>query len=115
MIKQMRVVEIENARGGKGSIEMHHFLEEDELLGHATLFAKVVVKPHSSIGWHQHVGNTEPYAIIKGEGIFIDNDESRTVVKSGDVCVINVGESHSLENNTDEDLEIIAIVLNDSK
>lgn len=113
MIKQERVVEIENAKGGEGSIVMHHFLEEDEMLGHGTLFAKVVVKPHSSIGWHQHIGNTEPYAIIKGSGIFIDNDKSKTEVKAGDICVINVGEWHSLENNTDNDLEMIAIVLNE--
>lgn len=114
MVKQVRIAKIDNARGGVGSIEMHHFLEEDEMLSHGTLFAKVVIKPHSSIGWHQHVGNTEPYAIIKGDGVFIDNDESRINVKSGDVCVINVGEYHAIENNTDEDLEMIALVLNEA-
>lgn len=113
MVKKTRVVEVENARGGRGSIEMHHFLEEDELLGHGTIFAKVVIKPNSSIGWHQHIGNTEPYAILKGEAVFIDNDETKTVVKSGDVCVIKVGEYHSIENNTNEDVEMIAFVMNE--
>ncbi len=60
MIKKERVVAAENMRGGIGSVEVHHFLETEELLGHATMFARVIVKPHSSIGWHQHVGNTEP-------------------------------------------------------
>ena len=85
MIKKERVVAAENMRGGIGSVEVHHFLETEELLGHATMFARVIVKPHSSIGWHQHVGNTEPYCILKGEGVFIDNDGSKTVVRPGDV------------------------------
>ncbi len=113
MIRKERVVTMEGLRGGAGSVEIHHFLEGDELMGHATMFARVVVKPHSSVGWHQHVGNTEPYIIIKGEGVFIDNDGSRTTVHPGDVCMIEVGQCHSIENNTDEDMEMIALVLND--
>lgn len=113
MIKKERVATMENMRGGNGSVEVHHFLEKDELLGHATMFARVVVKPHSSIGWHQHVGNTEPYCILKGEGVFVDNDGSRTTVHPGDVCVIEVGQYHSIENNTDEDMEMIALVINE--
>lgn len=113
MIRKPKVVEVENARDGKGTIEIHHFLNEDELLGSAKIFAKVIIKPHSSIGWHQHIDDTEPYAILKGTGIFIDNDKSRTEVGAGDVCIINVGEFHSLENNTDEDLEFIALVINE--
>ncbi len=113
MVKREVVKVLENARGGAGSVEFHHFLMEEDLLGHASLFARIIVRPHSSIGWHQHVGTTEPYAIIKGEGVFTDNDGSKTVVTAGDVCTIEVGHFHSLENNTDEELEMIAIVLND--
>lgn len=113
MVKKERVIVVEGVRGGKGSAEMHHFLEKDELLGHCSLFARVVLKPHSSVGWHQHVGDTEPYAIIKGEGTFIDNDGSKTTVRPGDVCIIEVGHWHSIENNTDEDMEMIALVINE--
>lgn len=113
MVKKERVVEVEGLRGGKGIIEFHHFLSEEELLGHATLYARVIMRPHSSIGWHQHVGNTEPYAILKGEATFIDNDGSKTTVHPGDVCWIDVGQWHSIENNTEEDMEMIAIVLKD--
>jgi quercetin dioxygenase-like cupin family protein len=113
MVKKERVVVVEGLRDGKGSVEIHHILEGAELMGHATMYAKVVIKPHSSIGWHQHVGNTEPYYILKGVGLFIDNDGSKTEVTAGDVCTIEVGQWHSIENNTDEDLEVLAIVLND--
>lgn len=114
MVRKARVVTVEGLRDGKGSVEIHHFVEKEELLGHGAMFARVIVKPHSSIGWHQHVGNTEPYAILKGEGVFIDNDGSKTTVHAGDVCLIEVGQSHSLENNTDEDLEMIALVINEA-
>jgi mannose-6-phosphate isomerase-like protein (cupin superfamily) len=100
-------------RGGAGSVEIHHILEGEELMGHGTLYARVIIKPHSSIGWHQHVGNTEPYYILKGVGTFVDNDGSKTDVYPGDVCTIEVGHWHSMENNTDEDMEMMALVLNE--
>lgn len=108
-----KIVTVEHAQGGAGSIEFHHLMTGDELLGHARLFAKVVIKPHSSIGMHKHVDETEPYFIIKGEGVFVDNDGTRTTVRPGDVCLIDPGQSHSIENNTDEELWMVAIVLYD--
>ena len=113
MIKKERVVVVEGLRGGVGSAEVHHLVEKEDLLGHGKMFARVVLKPHSSVGWHQHIDDTEPYAIIKGEGVFIDNDGSRTVVRPGDVCTIEVGQWHSIENNTEEDMEMIALVINE--
>lgn len=112
MVRKERIAIVEGLRGGVGSAEVHHFLEKDELMGHGKMFARVILKPHSSIGWHQHETDTEPYAIIKGEGVFIDNDGSKTVVRPGDVCIIEVGQWHSIENNTDEDMEMIALVIN---
>ncbi|MDO4530753.1 MAG: cupin domain-containing protein [Bacillota bacterium] len=114
MVKKERIVKVDGLRDGRGSVEIHHVLEADEMMGHGTMYAKVVIKPQSSIGWHQHVGNTEPYYILKGTGVFVDNDGSRTEVQPGDVCTIEVGQWHSIENNTDEDLEVMAIVLNEN-
>ena len=115
MVRKTNVVVLENVRGGKGTVEFHHILKEEELYGHGKLYAKVVIRPHSSIGMHQHVGNTEPYFILKGNGVFVDNDGSRTDVTSGDVCVIEPGQSHSMENNSDENLEMMALIYNDSE
>ena len=102
-----------NLRGGNGPIHYNHIMTADELMGHGTLFSRTVLPPGSSIGFHQHVGNTEPYYILKGTGIFTDNDGSRIEVTAGDVCLIQCGESHALENNGDEDLEIIALIINE--
>lgn len=113
MVRKAEGVVKEGLRGGEGSAEIFHILTQDELMGHGKMFAEVVLKPHSSIGWHQHVGDTEPYFIIEGEGVFVDDDKSRTTVKPGDACIIKVGQWHSLENNTDKDLALIALVVNE--
>jgi mannose-6-phosphate isomerase-like protein (cupin superfamily) len=113
MVRKTVTATKENVRGGEGSVTFHHIVSEEELLGHGKMLAKVVIHPHSSIGMHQHIGETEPYYILSGKGVFVDNDGSRTEVVPGDVCVIEVGQSHSLENPNDEPLEIIAMVYYD--
>lgn len=113
MVRKTDVKVVEGLRGGNGTVELHHIVSKEELNGHGTMYAHVIIKPHSSIGLHQHVGNTEPYYIIKGRGVFVDNDGSRIDVGPGDCCIIEVGQSHAMENNTDEDLEMIALVYNE--
>ena len=75
--------------------------------------------PGSSVGWHQHVRDTEPYYILRGEGDFIEgsseNEKKRTHVHAGQVCVINVGDWHSLENNSDGELEFVALIYNEAR
>lgn len=110
MVRKERLVKVEGLAGGKGTAEVYHIVSDEELMGHARLYARVVLKPNSSVGYHQHVGETEPYLILKGKGVFIDNDGSRIDVGPGDVCVIKVGQSHGLENNSDEDLEFMALI-----
>ena len=112
MVRKTNIVFKENLRGGEGTIEMRHILAADELMGHGTMYAHVIFPPHSSLGFHQHVENTEPYYVIKGKGIFLDNDGSKTEISEGDVCVIEVGQSHAIENPYDEPLEIMALVIN---
>lgn len=113
MVRHNEAAVKEHLRGGEGHVVLYHILSGEELMGHGTMYARVVIPPHCSIGWHQHAGNTEPYYIIKGEGTFIDNDKSRTTVRPGDICTIRCGQWHSMENNSGEDLEMIALVLNE--
>ena len=76
--------------------------------------AKVVLKPNSSVGWHRHVGETEPYYILEGEGIFVDDDGSRTKVGPGDVCTILPGQCHAIENASScKDLAFMALIHKD--
>ena len=114
MVRKPEVKVIEGLRGGKGQVELHHIVSAQELNGHGTMYAMGVLKPGSSIGFHEHIGNTEPYYILKGKGIFTDNDQSRTEVGPGDVCYIEVGQGHALENaSEEEDLVFMALIYNE--
>jgi quercetin dioxygenase-like cupin family protein len=101
---------IENAHGGIGSIEIHKKITKEDQVEGLSLFAKVVVSPHSTIGYHQHTDDAEAYYVLKGEGIFLNHNEERVPVKAGDICLIKKGQSHGLENLTDDELVMIAVV-----
>ena len=113
MVRKERYEEKEKLRGGEGIVRYYHVLTEEELNGHGRMFAKLVLPPGASIGWHQHVGETEPYYILKGEADFTDNDGTVTHVVPGDCCLIEVGQSHSIANNGDEDVEFMALIYNE--
>ena len=114
MVRKTQVQVVEGLRGVKGQVELHHIVSKEELNGHGSMYAMGILKPGCSVGYHQHIGNTEPYFIVSGHGIFVDNDMSRTEVGPGDVCYIEVGQSHALENSSaDEDLVFMALVYNE--
>ncbi|MBQ2023168.1 MAG: cupin, partial [Lachnospiraceae bacterium] len=69
MVRKADIVFKDNVRGGEGTIEFRHILSADELMGHGTIYAHLIVPPHCSLGFHQHVENTEPYYVLKGKGI----------------------------------------------
>lgn len=100
-------------QNGKGLIVMKHLTDAEGLYGHGRLFAHVTIHPGCSIGYHIHKQETEFYYIIKGEGVFDDNGTEVTV-RAGDICATADGFGHSLENRTDEDLEMIALIVLDN-
>ena len=66
MVRKAEIKVVEGLRGGKGRLEMHHILKPEELNGHGRVYALIRMEPHSSIGFHEHIGETEPYYIISG-------------------------------------------------
>lgn len=112
MVKPAEVKRVEHLAGGKGQAIIHTVVEGKDLGGVGRLYGKVVLEPGSSVGWHKHSGETEPYYILSGEGTFIDNDGSKTLVHAGDVCTIEDNQFHSIENNADENLEFMALIYN---
>ena len=69
-----------NASGGKGEISVKYILNEEEMNGKGKMFSEVTIAPGCSLGYHEHVGNSETYYIIRGEGEYNDNGTIRTVV-----------------------------------
>lgn len=101
---------VENMKGGKGLLSMTHILQEGEFCGKGRLFTHTLLKPGVSIGTHPHDGEFEVYYILNGEGSYDDNGTIRPV-RAGDVTVCPSGEVHGLANTSNEDLNIIALIL----
>lgn len=57
--------------GGNGVIHIYDILTKEETSEFGRMYAKVIIPPQSSIGWHIHEKEVEPYYILKGEGIFL--------------------------------------------
>jgi len=97
-------------KGGTGDVSMFHFLTEQEVRGTGRLFVKTVIPPGNSIGEHTHEGDMEAYYILSGKALVSDNGTDVTL-EAGDCNVCFDGESHSIKNIGDDDLEYIAIIL----
>lgn len=110
--QELTVNKIGKLRDGRGTTTVYHLIEGDELKGKAKLISKLVLEPGASIGVHDHTTDFEVYYIIKGEGRVLDNGFMQPI-GSGDVVYTADGQSHYLENTGNEELELLAIVIND--
>ena len=59
---------------------------------------------------HSHKTETEAMYVLSGHGIFIDNDKNRIPVGPDDVCLIECGQGHGFENDSEEELVMMALV-----
>lgn len=114
MIRKAEMTRKDNLQGGKGGAVVYTIVPEKELYKSGRMYAKIVLDPGATVGWHRHEGETEPYYILDGNGIFVDDDGSRNEVGAGDICTIFPGQCHALENNSQTDtLTFIALIYYD--
>ena len=105
----------EKAAGGNGHLLVEHLLGKDQLKEQCGMFAKVVLEPNCSLGYHEHHGNGEAYYITKGTGKYSDNG-TEVIVNAGDVVFCPDGEGHGIDNISKEgNLEFIALIINTAK
>jgi len=100
----------ENMRGGEGPVKIEHLLSQEELNNKGRLFAKITLKPGSSIGFHVHENEMESFYIINGEAEYDDNGEIVTL-KPGDTTHTAPGTGHAIKNAGNTTLEMIALIL----
>lgn len=100
----------ENMRGGDGTVVVSSFVTAQELNNKGRLFGKIVLKPGCGIGYHVHETDSELFYIIKGTAVYDDNGV-KTTVYAGDVTVTACGEGHSIKNESNEDVELIALIV----
>ena len=100
----------ENMRGGDGTVIVSSFVSAEELNNKGRLFGKITLKPGCGIGFHVHESDSELFYIIKGTAIYDDNGQTVTV-SAGDVTLTPAGTGHSIKNEGDEDVELIALIV----
>ena len=96
--------------GAPGFITVRQLINDPaELNGKGRVFAHTTVLPGNGIGYHVHVGDAEIYYVYSGKGEYNDNG---TIVpcKPGDVFKCEDGGWHCIINDSDEDIEFIALI-----
>lgn len=76
------------------------------------LFSLVQVKPGEEVDYHMHVGESETFFILSGEGVYNDNG-NKVEVTPGMVTFTPSGEGHGIKNTGNELLSFIALILVD--
>ena len=102
----------ENMRGGDGIVSMYNFITPEDLNNKGRLFGKIILKPGCGIGYHIHENESELFYILKGIATYDDNGTIVTV-NQGDLCVTSPGCGHSIKNEGKEEVELIALIVNE--
>ncbi len=100
---KMEATIIPNFKGGEKEISAKMFFDGNNRI------MKGVLQPGASIGYHSHDTSSEIIFIIKGKGKVIDNNETVTI-EEGQCHYCKKGDSHSLINDSDEELVFYAAV-----
>ncbi len=100
----------ENMRGGDGTVEVTGFVTPEELNNKGRLFGTIVLKPGCGIGFHVHEKDSELFYILKGTATYDDNGTKYTV-NAGDVTITPAGTGHSIKNESNEDVELVALIV----
>lgn len=100
----------ENMRGGDGVVVINNFVTPEELNNKGRLFAKLVLRPGCGVGYHIHENESELFYIIKGTAVYDDNG-TKVTVSAGEVTITSSGEGHAIKNETNDDVELIALIV----
>ena len=92
-------------RGGEGELIRRIFVNED------TRIMRGRLTPGSTIGLHTHETDSEMIFILSGAGKVLCDGEYEPL-SAGSVHYCPKGHAHSLINDGDEDLEILAMIPN---
>lgn len=101
----------EKMRDGMGTIEITSFINgPEELCNKGRLFSRITVKSGCSIGYHVHENDSELFYFLSGTAKYNDNGEIKTVT-AGDIAICPAGTGHGIENDSDEPVELIALIV----
>lgn len=107
--EEMRDSSVIGLRGGIGELYQHHILEKAETGGRTDMFCEFTIEPGRTIGLHCHDTNAEVYYVLEGEMVVVQDGEPH-LVQAGDVVFTADGQSHSVENQSDKPVKMLAII-----
>lgn len=67
----------EKRAGGTGTTIMEHIIDEKVYNGKIAAYARVILKPGCSLGYHKHEGTSETLYILSGTAEYNDNGTAR--------------------------------------
>jgi len=106
----VRIEKRENVQGGAGYVLIDQLLEGENLPPNADMFAVCTLEKGCEIGKHFHIGDTEFYYCLSGEGELDDNGTKYAFVP-GDVTRCMDGDFHAIINKKDEPLKFLVMIV----
>ena len=108
--KDFEITVLENMRGGDGSVRIERMWSpETELKANNRLFAKLVLKPGSSIGFHHHENEEEVFYVLRGIAEADDNGDT-VILNPGDSILTADGAGHSIKSVGEDTLELLSVI-----
>jgi len=99
----------EKMRDGEGTVQIAQMVNTENEK-HTRMLAEITINSGCSIGYHQHVNETEYFFIISGTGTVNDNGREVTV-KAGDSVITGNSAFHSIKNSGTEPLILHAVII----
>ena len=100
----IKEITIPGMNGGTGTMSAKMFMDEQEKI----ISAKI--HPGGSIGLHKHETSDDINYVLSGTGRAVC-DGQEEILKSGTCHICKKGSQHSIENTGDDDLVLLAIVV----
>lgn len=104
----------ENRSGGKGSMHIERLLLPEEMGPHVKMYAKVTIDVGASLGYHQHIGDSESYYILQGLARYNDNGVYKELC-AGEITNTIDGDFHGIENIGNDPLVFMALIISNEK
>ena len=111
--KNQRSQELEiDAEGGNGRLYLDALLLKSDMPEKLRTFSVATLEVGASVGYHEHLGESESYYILSGTGEYND-DGVICSVHEGDVTYTPGGHGHGIKNIGEKPLEFIALIVKD--
>lgn len=109
--RKQRNQEIEiNPEGGIGKLYLDALLFGNNTPEKLETFTRATLEVGATVGYHEHLGESESYYILAGVGEYNDDGELCSVYE-GDVTYTPSGHGHGIKNIGEIPLEFIALII----